>query len=108
MERESVEIPEDYGLLRLKGVRFMFLACVVLLRSMRKLGGAMALALWAYSSSFAQSPTAPTSSQAPESIDEVWQKASSKYDAQRVGLLKDVENADREGPYRADWDSLKD
>ena len=64
-------------------------------------------ALFAACSVHAQSPTAPTSSESPEKIDEIWQKASSKYDAQRAELLKDVENADREGPYRADWESLK-
>ena len=55
----------------------------------------------------AQGPTSPTASIDPEAIDAIWQKASSKYDGQRAELLKDVENADREGPYRADWESLK-
>ncbi|HYW98105.1 MAG TPA: alpha-L-fucosidase, partial [Candidatus Elarobacter sp.] len=85
----------------------MFSARVVQLRSVSKLAAGLALALCAHSSSYGQSATAPTSSEAPERIDEVWQKASSKYDAQRAELLKDVENADREGRYRADWESLK-
>src|SRR5579871_3405252 len=31
----------------------------------------------------AQSPTAPTASEAPAEIDHIWQRASSKYDAER-------------------------
>src|SRR5438132_1581408 len=85
----------------------MFSARVVQLRSVSKLAAGLALALCAHTSSYGQSATAPTSSEAPERIDEVWQKASSKYDGQRAELLKDVENADREGRYRADWESLK-
>src|SRR5437773_8086852 len=82
----------------------MFSARIVQLRSISKLALGLALALCAHSSSYGQSATAPTSSEAPERIDEVWQKASSKYDGQRAELLKDVENADREGRYRADWE----
>src|SRR5690349_16669545 len=72
----------------------------------RRLRGVV-FALFAACTAHAQSPTAPTVSESPGEIDELWQKASSKYDAQRTELLKDVENADREGPYRADWESLK-
>jgi alpha-L-fucosidase len=85
----------------------MSLAGIVRLRSVGKLAAALALSLCAHSSSYGQSATAPTSSAPPEEIDEIWQKASSKYDAQRAALLKEVENGDREGPYRADWESLK-
>jgi alpha-L-fucosidase len=80
---------------------------ILRLRSILKLAATLALALCTHSNSYAQSATAPTSSEAPERIDEVWQKASSKYDTQRAALLKKVENADDEGPYRADWESLK-
>ena len=69
--------------------------------------GGFLLALLALRGAQAQSPTAPTASIDPEAIDAIWQKASSKYDGQRAELLKDVENADREGRYRADWESLK-
>lgn len=75
----------------------MFPAGVVQLRSIPKLATVLALVLCAHSNSYGQSSTAATSSETPERIDEVWQKASSKYDAQRAELLKDVENADREG-----------
>ena len=85
----------------------MFLADIVRLRSLGKLATALALSLCAHCSSYGQSATAPTSSASPEEIDEIWQKASSKYDAQRAALLKEVENGDREGPYRADWESLR-
>jgi alpha-L-fucosidase len=85
----------------------MSLAGIVRLRSVGKLAAALALSLCAHSSSYGQSATAPTSSAPPEEIDEIWQKASGKYDAQRAALLKEVESGDREGPYRADWESLK-
>jgi len=55
----------------------------------------------------AQSATAPTASQDPESIDQIWQRASSKYDSERAALLKKVDSADRQGPFRADWESLQ-
>ena len=55
----------------------------------------------------AQSATALTASQDPESIDQIWQRASSKYDSERATLLKKVDSADRQGPFRADWESLQ-
>lgn len=51
--------------------------------------------------------TAPTASEPPESIDQVWQEAGSKYDAQRAVLLREVDEADHAGPFRADWESLQ-
>ncbi len=56
-----------------------------------------------------QSPsaTAPTAKQDPVAIDEIWQKASGKYDSARQALLVDVNRADGEGPFRADWESLQ-
>src|SRR6185369_5278000 len=59
------------------------------------------------SSMHAQSATTPTDSQDPESIDQIWQRASSKYDSERATLLKKVDSADRQGPFRADWESLQ-
>ncbi len=67
----------------------MFSARIVQLGSISKLAAGLALALCAHSSSYGQSATAPTSSEAPERIDEVWQKASSKYDGQRAEILKE-------------------
>lgn len=55
----------------------------------------------------AQSATAPTATQEPASIDQIWQKASGKYDSERAALLKQVESVDRQGPFRADWESLQ-
>jgi alpha-L-fucosidase len=55
----------------------------------------------------AQSPTAPTASEDPEKIDQIWQKASSKYDAERNTLLKQVDDVDHQGPFRPDWESLQ-
>src|SRR5437762_11534419 len=54
-----------------------------------------------------QTATAPTASQDPQTIAQIWQKASSKYDSQRAALLKDVDTADHQGPFRPDWESLQ-
>jgi alpha-L-fucosidase len=56
---------------------------------------------------YAQSPTAPTASEDPESIDQLWQKASSQYDTQRAALLQDVGKKGHMGPFRPDWESVK-
>jgi alpha-L-fucosidase len=69
--------------------------------------GAVVLALSATSILHAQNATAPTSSQDPVSIDQAWQKASSKYDSARAALLKEVDRADQQGPFRPDWESLQ-
>src|SRR5580692_614901 len=53
------------------------------------------------------SATAPTAAQDPAAIDQIWQKASAKYDAARQAVLADVARADGEGPFRADWESLQ-
>ena len=55
----------------------------------------------------AQTPTAPTASEDPLTIDQTWQKASAKYDAARSAILEDVDRINREGPFRADWESLR-
>jgi len=73
---------------------------------MRGLGG-FVLALSALSFVQAQDATAPTASQEPVIIDQLWQKASSKYDAQRTALLKEVDTMDNQGPFRPDWESLQ-
>jgi alpha-L-fucosidase len=63
--------------------------------------------LFALSMLHAQTATAPTASQDPESIDQIWQKASSKYDNARASLLKQVDAADLQGPFRPDSESLQ-
>ncbi len=63
--------------------------------------GAIMLALFAISTLHAQSATSPPTSQDPVSIDQTWQKASSKYDAARAALLKEVDSADQPGPVSA-------
>jgi len=55
----------------------------------------------------AQSATAPTASDDPASIDQIWQKASSKYDTERAARLQEVDKVDHEGPFRPDWESLQ-
>ncbi len=57
---------------------------------------------------FSQMPTAPTAAVAPETIDSIWQKASAKYDAPRQEILDRVDRTIRSGPYRADWQSLRE
>ena len=42
-----------------------------------------------------------------EGIDQLWQKASSKYDVQRATLLKEVDDVNHEGRFRPDWESLR-
>jgi len=56
---------------------------------------------------YAQSGTAPTASQDAKTIDQVWQKASGKYDGERASLLQEVDKADQEGPFRPDSESLQ-
>jgi alpha-L-fucosidase len=68
---------------------------------------AMMLALSAFANLHAQSATAPTASEDPTRIDQIWQKASSKYDSERAARLKEVDDADRQGPFRPDWESLR-
>jgi alpha-L-fucosidase len=55
----------------------------------------------------AQSATAPTAWQDPATLDQIWQKASRKYDAERAALLKKVDEGDHQGPFRPDWESLQ-
>jgi len=69
--------------------------------------GAIVLALFAVSNLNAQSATAPTASEDPTTIDLSWQKASGKYDSQRAALLKEVDDVNRQGPFRPDWESLQ-
>jgi len=69
--------------------------------------GAIALSASALYSQTGSSPTAPTASDAPAAIDQIWQKASSKYDAQRRTLLENVDRVNQDGPYRPDWESLR-
>ncbi len=49
----------------------------------------------------------PTASQDPATLDQIWQKASAKYDSRRNAILQDVDKAARQGPFRPDWQSLK-
>jgi alpha-L-fucosidase len=78
-------------------------------RSLLAMGklGVIIVTLSAVSYLYAQTPTAPTVSADPATIDAIWQKASSKYDNQRAALLKQVDAGDQEGPFRADWESLR-
>jgi alpha-L-fucosidase len=50
---------------------------------------------------------APTASLTPEAIDDIWQKASAKYDAARASILKQVDEVNAKGPFRPDWESLR-
>jgi alpha-L-fucosidase len=78
----------------------------LLLQGVRTIGS-LVLALSAACLLNAQSATAPTASEDPASIDQIWQKASSKYDAERDAVLKEVDKVDQQGPFRADWESLQ-
>ena len=52
-------------------------------------------------------PNAPTASSDPNQIDEIWQKASSKYDSARSAILKQVDEVNAKGKFRPDWESLQ-
>ncbi len=65
------------------------------------------LGLSALSVMHAQNATAPTASENPVNIDQIWQKATSKYDAQRSALLKEVDDVNRDGPFQPSWESLQ-
>ena len=52
--------------------------------------GSVVLVLSTMPNLWAQTATAPTASEDPVSIDQVWQKVSSKYDAKRQTLLSEV------------------
>jgi alpha-L-fucosidase len=54
----------------------------------------------------AQSTTAPTASESAESLADVWQKATAKYDGPRSAILADVDRGIHDGPFRPDWNSL--
>jgi alpha-L-fucosidase len=77
------------------------------LQAIGKKFGSFLLALSAFSNLHAQSVTAPTASADPVSIDQIWQKASSKYDTERAALLKEIDKVDQQGPFRPDWESLQ-
>ena len=53
-----------------------------------------------------ESSTAPTISTNPAVIDQQWQHASSKYDARRKEILKEVDREADDGPYQSNWRSL--
>jgi alpha-L-fucosidase len=74
--------------------------------SIRKLTATL-VALSALSMLHAQTASTPTASEDPQSIDQIWQKASSKYNDARASLLKQVDAADLQGPFRPDWESLQ-
>jgi alpha-L-fucosidase len=76
------------------------------LLSILKVGTTLLLSS-AVSMTHAQSATAPTATQDPASIDQTWQKASSKYDSERATLLKKIDIVNQQGPFRADWESLQ-
>src|SRR5947208_14089135 len=65
------------------------------------------LVLCAFSNLNAQNAKDPTAWQDPETIDQIWQKASSKDDSQRAALLKDVDTADHQGPFRPDGEAVQ-
>lgn len=49
---------------------------------------------------------APTAQLPAEELADQWKQASSSHDAARDAILKDVEQVDHAGPFRADWGSL--
>lgn len=70
------------------------------------LGSSLLLA-WRISARQATPATQPTASQSAEEIDNTWRKASAKYDSARNALLSGVRQTIARGPYRPDWESLR-
>jgi alpha-L-fucosidase len=81
--------------------------CFLPFQTILKLGAIVLAALLAPLLLNAQNATAPTASEDPVSMDRVWQKASSKYDSGRAALLQEVDQLDAQGPFRVDWQSLR-
>ena len=50
---------------------------------------------------------APTAQQDPDTTDQAWRTAISKYAHQRAIVLQQLERVVREGPFRPDWESLQ-
>ena len=65
----------------------------------------LALAILMVASRFAG--LAQSSPSGPAGIENAWQKAESKYDDARQGILKDVERQANEGPFHPYWESLQ-
>jgi alpha-L-fucosidase len=80
---------------------------MTLLRLFVRRHGSIAIILVAASLLRAQTSTAPSASEDPKRIDQIWQKASSKYDDARSALLNEIDQADHQGPFRPDWESLQ-
>ena len=55
----------------------------------------------------AQTATAPTAAEDPAKIEQAWQKASAKDDSARIAVLNQVDATNRDGQFRADWESLQ-
>jgi alpha-L-fucosidase len=54
-------------------------------------------------------PMAPTHGvKSAEEIDREWQVSVSKFDARRDALLKEADRQAHDGPYRPDWETLRD
>ena len=75
-------------------------------RPVHKLGG-IVVVVFLLANLHAQNAVAPTAAQDPAGIDQVWEKASSKYDGERAALLKQVDTVNSQGPFRPDWESLQ-
>ena len=69
--------------------------------------GIFALFSVAALSQTANDSTASTQSDDPAAIDQIWQKASAKYDSARNAILQQVDVVNSQGPFRPDWQSLQ-
>jgi len=85
------------------------LCCLGALSRTLKIAASAAVLFFVPVPLFAQDPAAmqPTAGQSAEQIDQTWQKASAKYDAQRKALLSEVEETASAGPFKPDWESLR-
>ncbi len=64
--------------------------------------------LKAQTAPIANDPLAPThDTKSAEQIELEWQKSVAKYDTQRAALLKEADRQANDGPFRPDWESLR-
>lgn len=64
---------------------------------------AATVAVWIFATTTSLPAQTPASA---DSIESAWTKANAKYDEPRKAILKEVDRQAKDGPFRADWESL--
>ncbi len=75
---------------------------------MRSLAGLILIGIAAHAGQQQVDPLAPTHGvKSAEQIDREWQLSVAKYDARRNALLAEADRQAHDGPYRPDWETLR-